>query len=83
MPSINISLPEEMRGLIRSRVEDGDDLSGSEYVRGLVRRDQERLVNEGALERALIEGAVSGASDRSVLDIMADVEAKMGADHEL
>ena len=83
MPSINISLPEEMVGLIRSRVEDGDYLSGSEYVRDLVRRDQERLVNEGALERALIEGAVSGASDRSVLDIMADVEAKMGADHEL
>jgi antitoxin ParD1/3/4 len=83
MPSMSVSLSDKMRGFIKSRVEGGDYHNESEYIRDLVRRDQERLVNEDALERALVEGAASGVSSRSVLDIMADVEAQMRADGEL
>jgi len=83
MPSMSVSLSDKMRGFIRSRVDGGDYHNESEYIRDLVRRDQERLANEDALERALIEGAASGYSGRSVLDIMADVEAQMKADGEL
>ena len=83
MPSMSVSLSDKMRGFIKSRVEGGDYNNESEYIRDLVRRDQERLTNEDALERALLEGAASGVSHRSVLDIMADVESQMRADGEL
>jgi len=80
MPSMSVSLSDKMRGFIRSRVEGGDYHNESEYIRDLVRRDQERLANEDALERALLEGRTSGVSHRSVLDIMADVDNEINAD---
>ena len=46
------------------------------------RRDQKRMVGEDALERALLEGAESGMSSRSVLDIMAAVETRTRANRE-
>ena len=83
MSSMSVSMSDKMRGFIKSRVDGGDYHNESEYIRDLVRRDQERLANEDALERALIEGAASGVSARSVLDIMAEVEAQMRANGEL
>ena len=83
MPSMSVSLSDKMRGFIKSRVEGGDYHNESEYIRDLVRRDQQRMANEDALERALLEGAASGVSNRSVLDIMADVENQMRANGEL
>lgn len=80
MPSMSVSLSDKMRGFIKSRVEGGDYHNESEYIRDLVRRDQERLAHEDALEKALREGEASGFSDRSALDIMADVESQMRAD---
>lgn len=83
MAALSVSLSDKMRGFVKSRVQGGDYHNESEYIRDLIRRDQERLANEDALERALVEGAASGFSDRSVLDIMADVESQMRANGEL
>ncbi len=57
----------------------GDYRSRGLYIQ---RRDQERMVGEDALERALLEGAESGMSSRSVLDIMAAVETRTRANRE-
>lgn len=57
----------------------GDYRSRGLYIQ---RRDQERMVGEDALERALLEGAESGMSRRSVLDIMAAVETRTRANRE-
>ncbi len=81
MPSMSVSLSDQMRGFIKSRVESGDYHNESEYIRDLVRRDQERL--DDALEQALIEGENSGVSNRSVLDIMRDAKAQLKADGRL
>lgn len=43
MPTMNISLPEPLRDFIDDRVSRGGFGTSSEYVRELVRRDQERL----------------------------------------
>lgn len=83
MPSMSVSLSEKMRGFIKSRVEGGDYHNESEYIRDLVRRDQERLANEDALEKALVEAEASGFVETSVLDIMNEVEARMRANGEL
>jgi antitoxin ParD1/3/4 len=83
MPSMSVSLSDKMRGFIKSRVEGGDYHNESEYIRDLVRRDQERLRDEDALLAELREASASGVSDRTLPDIMRDVKARLKADGRL
>ena len=46
METMNISLPENLRGFVDSRVKTGGYSSVSEYVRDLVREDQKRQTQE-------------------------------------
>lgn len=53
MSTMNVSLPEELRSFVDAQVEDGRYASTSEYVRELIRRDQDRqhlrsLLEDGA-----------------------------------
>lgn len=43
MSTMNISLPEALKDFVDERVEKGAYGSSSEYVRELIRRDQQRL----------------------------------------
>jgi antitoxin ParD1/3/4 len=60
MERMNISLPENLKGFIDSRVKAGGYSSVSEYVRDLVREDQKRQAREN-LEALLLEATRSGA----------------------
>jgi antitoxin ParD1/3/4 len=71
---MNVSLPDPMKEWVEDRVKSGRYANVSDYVRDLIRRDQER---REALVRALIEGEESGTSRRSVRDIAADTRAKL------
>jgi len=55
MSTMNISLPEPMRAFVEERVSEKGYGSSSEYVRDLIRRDQERET----LRALLLEGAQS------------------------
>lgn len=55
MSTMNISLPEPMRTFVEKRVSEKGYGSSSEYVRDLIRRDQERET----LRALLLEGAQS------------------------
>ena len=55
----------------------------SEYVRDLIRRDQEQDAGFQALEAAIREGVDSGVSDRTAPGIMEEVEARLRADGRL
>jgi antitoxin ParD1/3/4 len=52
---MNVSLPDEMRAFVDEQVNTGGYGSTSEYVRALIRRDQERQ----QLRRLLLDGAQS------------------------
>jgi antitoxin ParD1/3/4 len=54
---MNISLPDALRDFVDEQVNRGDYGTSSEYVRELIRRDQERL----RLRAMLLEGAESAA----------------------
>lgn len=58
MGTMNISLPDGLRDFVDGQVERGGYGTSSEYVRELIRRDQERL----RLRSLLLEGAGSPAS---------------------
>lgn len=53
--TMNVSLPEELRTFVDEQVEDGRYGSTSEYVRELIRRDQDRH----RLRGLLLDGATS------------------------
>jgi len=59
MASLNISLPEPLREWIKTQIKRGRYGNASEYLRDLIRRDQERQAQE-RLEGLLLEGVKSG-----------------------
>lgn len=75
MATMNVSLPDPLKEWVEDRVKTGRYANASDYVRDLIRRDQE---SREALERALIEGEASGVSRRSVREIAIDARAKLG-----
>ena len=59
MPTMNISLPENLKEFVESRVQSGDYSSVSEFMRTLVRREQKDRDRE-QLELRILEGLGSG-----------------------
>ncbi len=55
MSTMNVSLPDELKSFVDERVGHGGFGSTSEYVRDLIRRDQERE----RLRSLLLDGAAS------------------------
>lgn len=64
MAQMNISIPEKLKGWAESRVAEGRYSSTSDYVRDLVRRDQELEEARRRLQAAIDEGRASGISER-------------------
>ena len=55
MTTMNVSLPAKLREFVDTQVDEGGYGSTSEYVRDLIRRDQDRR----RLRATLLEGAVA------------------------
>ena len=60
MATMNVSLPDQMKTWIDERLEDGRFSNTSDYVRHLIRLDQERTQAIEALQQAIDEGVRSG-----------------------
>jgi len=75
--SINISLPEQMRDWVQSQIETGSYSSSSDYVRDLIRKDQDRRDKVAALQSAIDEGIASGTAEEfSFSDFKKRMQAK-------
>jgi antitoxin ParD1/3/4 len=79
MAQMNISLPDGLKSWIEARVAEGRYSSSSDYVRDLVRREQEAEEKLRILRAAVEEGLASGTSDRTIEDIIADGRARRAA----
>ncbi len=55
MSTMNISLPETLKSFVDSQVSDGDYVSSSEYVREVLRKEQDRV----RLRRMILDGMES------------------------
>ena len=74
-----ITLTDQQDQWIKAQIDSGDFTNDSEYIRDLIRRDQESAKLR-TLKAAIQEGLASGVSDRSVPRIMEEVEARLLAD---
>ena len=78
-----VTLTDQQERWIKVRTAAGDFTSDSEYIRELIRRDHEESIKLQALKSAIQEGLESGASDKTVPQIMEEVEARLRADDSL
>ena len=78
-----ITLTDQQDRWIKTRIAAGGFINDSEYIRDLIRRDQAQSTKYRALEAAIREGIESGVSDKTVPDIMEEVEARLRADGRL
>ena len=72
MAQMNVSLPDGLKAWAESRVAEGRYSSTSDYVRDLMRRDQEAAEKFRQLQAAIDEGFASGETERTIRDIIAD-----------
>ena len=64
MATMNVSLPSPMKKWVEGQTQDGRYSNASDYVRDLIRRDQEREQDIDDLKK-LIAGDVESESDQA------------------
>lgn len=78
-----VTFTEQQDRWIKAQIEDGDFTNESEYLRHLIRQDQERKGKLQELKVAIQEGIDSGISSKTFSEILREVEVKMKADRKL
>ena len=69
MATMNVSLPDQMKEWVEEQTQNGRFGNASDYVRDLIRRDQEAVAQ---LQALIDEGLSSGVSNKSLDEIFAD-----------
>jgi len=80
MATMNVSLPDPMKDWVEDQVKTGHYSNASDYVRDLIRRDQEYHDKRETLVKALIAGKKSGVSKRTIEEIWRSAKARHGRD---
>jgi antitoxin ParD1/3/4 len=57
---MNISVPDPMKDWVQAQIDDGKYASSSDYVRDLIRKDQQQRDKLAALQAAITLGIESG-----------------------
>ncbi len=79
MATMNVSLPNQLKAWVEAQAETGRYANASDYVRDLIRKDQERASKLDALQTLITEGVESG--DAQSLDLPSFL-VRMRAKHE-
>ena len=83
MSQLNVSIPPALKSWIDHRIAEGRYSSASDYVRDLVRRDQEAEPDDVEWVKAMLaEGLASGISDEKPETIIDNIIARRRARHD-
>jgi len=74
-----ITLTDQQDQWIKAQIAAGEYTNDSEYIRDLVRRDQEQNAKFRALKAAIQDGLDSGISNKTVRDVWEEAEARYRA----
>jgi antitoxin ParD1/3/4 len=69
MATMNISLPDAMKNWVEAQTENGTYSNSSDFVRDLIRRDQQRRSQIAAMQSSVDEARASGVSALTMDDI--------------
>ena len=70
MTVVTVTLTDEMQTWLDRQVVSGQYVDAAEYVRGLIRRDQQRTAKIAAMQGLVDDGIASGVSDETMDDIL-------------
>jgi len=80
MATMNISLPKKMKDWVEKRASEGSYANSSDYVRDLIREDEERQKAYDEIMQAAEEGLASGFSERTPQEIVDATLAEIDAE---
>jgi antitoxin ParD1/3/4 len=78
MATMNVSLPDPMKAWVEAQTQGGRYSNASDYVRDLIRRDQDRQQAIAEVQQLVDEGRASGPAAR--LDVEAFLARKRDQD---
>lgn len=76
MATMNVSLPDKMKQWVEDQVATGRYGNASDYVRDLVRRDQERADAREKLQQMVDEALASGVNQRTAEELLEQVMSR-------
>ena len=76
MATMNLSLPDAMKDWVEGQTQSGRYSNPSDYVRDLIRRDQERANKIAAMQRLIDEAEEGGVSAKGVRQIFDEAIAR-------
>ena len=79
MATMNVSLPDPMKAWVEAQVHGGQYGNASDYVRDLIRRDQQDREQIKTLQAAITKWLESGISNRAMKDILKEARSKAKA----
>ena len=68
MATMNVSLPDQMKEWVEAQARGGKYTNSSDYVRDLIRKDQERAAKIAAMQLLVDEGLASGPAEASSIE---------------
>lgn len=80
MATMNVSLPDPMKDWVEAQAASGRYSNASDYVRDLIRRDQERCSKIAHMQMLVTEGLESGISGQSMEDILKAARQRVQTD---
>lgn len=82
MATMNISLPKKMKDWVEKRAGEGSYANSSDYIRDLIREDEERHRVYDEIMLAAEQGLASGFSERTPQEILEATLAEIDAEAE-
>lgn len=81
MTTLNISMPPALQSWVETQVAQGRYADAADYLRDLVRRDQEMARDDRLWVKAMIdEGLASGVLDAEPEDVLREIMAQIPDD---
>ncbi len=79
MATMNVSLPDPMKEWVEAQSRTGRYSNASDYVRHLIRRDQERSEKIARIQALIDEGLSSGIGDRGAEELFTEARTHLEA----
>jgi antitoxin ParD1/3/4 len=76
MATMNVSLPDKMKQWVEEQVQTGRYGNSSDYMRDLVRRDQERAEAREKLQQMVDQALASGVNQKSPEELLEQVMSR-------
>jgi antitoxin ParD1/3/4 len=78
MATMNVSLPAQMKTWVEEQAAGGRYGNASDYVRDLIRRDQERQQKLAEFQHMIDEGLHSGIDTRTMRQLLVEARRRAG-----